>query len=230
MITTKSILATLRRSANPGNREGMERFGINPDNTLGVSMPVLRQLGKRIGRNHALALDLWKSGIHEARILAGLIDEPGSVTPSQMDRWARDFDSWDVCDQVCLNLFVETPYAHAKALAWSGNDREFVRRAGFALVACLAVHDQSAADSQFKKFFPAIKKASVDERNFVKKSVNWALRQIGKRNRSLNKSALQVAREIQRMDSRSARWIGADALRELDREAVPTRVRKKSLR
>jgi 3-methyladenine DNA glycosylase AlkD len=219
--TIDTVIAELQSHASPRNVEGMARFGINPKNTLGVSIPVLRKMAKELGRDHALAAALWKSGIHEARILAAFVDEPERVTARQMDRWARGFDSWDVCDQVCASLFWQTPFASAKAIEWSKDKREFVKRAGFALMAALAWHSEDATDKQFERFFPAIKRGSLDERNFVKKAVNWALRQIGKRNPSLNKKAIALARDIQKLDSKSARWIAADALRELsDRNRV----------
>jgi 3-methyladenine DNA glycosylase AlkD len=215
MTSARSVIRSLKKQANPRNVEGMARFGISSTNTLGVSVPVMRAMGKQIGRDHTLAAELWKSGIHEARILAGLVDEPARVNSAQMDRWAKDFDSWDVCDQVCLNLFSQTRLAHTKALQWSKDKREFVKRAGFAFMACLAVHDKEAGDAQFEKFFPAIQREGVDERNFVKKAVNWALWQIGKRNRRLNAKAIALARKLQTSDSPAARWTANDALREL---------------
>jgi 3-methyladenine DNA glycosylase AlkD len=193
----------------------MARFGISAKNTLGISMPILRRMGKEIGKNHTLALELWRSGVHEARILAGLIAEPRKMTPRQMDAWAVDFDSWDVCDQVCMNLFDKTEFAWQKAKIWTSRKEEFIRRAGFALMASLAWHDKGAEDNKFISFFPLIKKAASDERNYVKKAVNWALRQIGKRNPTLRKRTIKLAEEIQKMNSRSARWIAADAIREL---------------
>jgi 3-methyladenine DNA glycosylase AlkD len=210
-----TVLETLRSHPNPVNVAGMARFGINSEGTLGVSMPVLRSLGKELGRNHALAGELWDSGIHEARILATLVEDPKLITPRQMDRWARQFDSWDVCDQACQNLFRYTPYAFDKAAEWSRAKPEFVRRAGFALMAGLAVKAKKATDAQFEPFFPLMVEAATDDRNFVKKAVNWALRQIGKRNAKLRVTAIAVAEEIQKIDSRAARWIASDALREL---------------
>ena len=220
------IVSALKAHGNWGNVEGMARFGITSKKVLGVSTPVLRGLAKRIGKNHKLAAGLWKTGILEARILAAFVDEPGRVTAAQMDRWASGFDSWAVCDGVCIHLFVDTPYAHGKAALWSSDEREFVRRAGFALMACLAVHDRKAPDRQFERFFPSIRRAALDERNFVKKAVNWALRQIGKRNAGLNRKAIRLAESIRRMDSKSARWIAADALRELKSRDVQKKVRK----
>lgn len=226
-MTVTKVVAELRAHANPANVAGMARYGINPENTLGVSIPSLRAMAKRIGTDHALALDLWASGIHEARVLAGLVDDPALVTAAQLERWAKDFDSWDVCDGVCSNLFDRTPFAWDKAVAWSARSREFVKRAGFVLMAALAVHDKTAPDERFKNFLPLIEREAVDERNFVKKAVNWALRQIGKRNRALNRDAIAAAKRIRKVDSRSARWIAADALRELESDAVRQRLNKR---
>jgi 3-methyladenine DNA glycosylase AlkD len=215
MNDLKSILKKLRSHANPKNAAGMARFGINPKNTLGVSIPTLRQLAKKIGKNHKLAQQLWKSGVHEARLLAGFIDEPAQVTSRQMEGWVRDFDSWDICDQVCMSLFDKTAWAWQKAVAWSKKKEEFVKRAGFAMMATLAVHDKKAADIKFLYFFPLIKDGSTDERNFVRKAVNWALRQIGKRNQVLGTEAIRTAKEIAKLQSKAAKWVAADALREL---------------
>ena len=202
----------------------MARYGINPDNAYGVSIPILRGLAREIGKNHALAGQLWSSGVHEARILAALVDEPSRVTGARMDRWARDFDSWDVCDQVCSNLYDKTEWAYPKALEWSGRPEEFVKRAGFVLMAALAVHDKVASDGLFEPFLPVIVREATDGRTYVKKAVNWALRQIGKRSQELNRKAIATAREVQRLDSRTARWIGADALRQLTGSRVQERL------
>ena len=218
-MQVKEILTHLKSLHNPRNVAGMTQFGINPRNTLGVSIPTLRKIARQAGKDHRLAQELWASGIHEARILAAMVDDPARVTEAQMERWVKDFDSWDVCDQVCSNLFDKTKFAHRKAVEWSRRDEEFVKRAGFVLMAALAVHDKSAPDAAFIKFLPLIQRGATDERNFVKKAVNWALRQIGKRNRALNRAASATAREIQRIDSKSARWIAADALRELRMKA-----------
>lgn len=218
------IIAQLKIHANPKNVEGMAKFGINPQNTLGVNIPILRRMAKELGKNHALSQELWESGIHEARILAALIDDPKLATEKQMDRWAADFDSWDVCDQVCSNLFDKTSFAFQKAIQWSENKKGFVKRAGFVMMACLAVHDKKASDKEFLKFFTIIKRESTDERNFVKKAVNWALRNIGKRNFNLNRKAIEIAKEIQQMDSRSAKWVASDAIRELTSEMVQERL------
>jgi 3-methyladenine DNA glycosylase AlkD len=219
------IIEHLRSHANPANVAGMVRYGINSEGTLGVPVHILRRMAKETGRNHALAEALWKSGIHEARIVATLIADPALVTSRQMDRWARDFDSWDVCDHACHNLFRYSPLAFAKAAQWAGDKREFVRRAGFSLMAGLAVKAKAATDEQFTAFLPLIAEAASDDRNMVKKAVNWALRQIGKRNRRLHGLAIAAAEEIRQQDSRSARWIAADALRELRNPATIGRIK-----
>ncbi len=219
-MTSEQIIADLKLHANTQAIEGMAKFGIRPAQALGVSIPTLRKMAKEIGRNHALALALWDSGIHEARILASMIDEPRLVSAQQMEEWVNDFDSWDVCDQVCGNLFDKTPYAYQKAVQWCQQEKEFVRRAGFVMMAELAVHDKQAPDEAFMKFFPLIKRYADDERNFVKKAVNWAMRQIGKRNGHLRTLALQCASDIQRMDSKTAQWVAKDALKELQAKEI----------
>jgi 3-methyladenine DNA glycosylase AlkD len=227
-MDVREILQELKSRSNPRNVAGMARFGINPSNTYGISIPVLRSIAKQVGTDHLLSEQLWASCIHEGRILAAMIDDPSKVTDRQMEEWVNDFDSWDVCDQVCSNLFDKTTLAYRKAVEWSGRREEFVKRAGFALMAALAVHDENAPDSKFRKFLPIIKRASGDDRNFVRKAVNWALRQIGKRNDRLNQEAVKTARQISRSDSKSARWIANDALRELTSPAVKKRLRNKA--
>ncbi len=222
-----NILKKLKALSNPMAVEGMARFGISPKNTYGVSIPILRKMAKEIGRDHSLAQQLWDSAIHEARILASIIDQPSKVTKKQMDAWIKDFDSWDVCDQCCMNLFDKTPMAWEKAIEWTNREKEFEKRAGFALMACLAWYDKESPDKKFLVFLPAIKREADDNRNYVKKAVNWALRNIGKRNLNLNKKAIETAKEIQKMDSRSAKWIASDAIRELMSEAVHKRLQKK---
>ena len=221
------IINRLKALADPAAAKGMARFGINPENTYGVSIPNLRKMAKEVGRDHDLAQELWESGIHEARILAGMIDEPVAVTDEQMEAWVKDFDSWDVCDQVCMNLFDKTPLAWRKIVDWSEREEEFVKRAAFALIACVAWHDKKAKDEKFVELLPVIIRGATEERNYVKKAVNWALRHIGKRNENLNRAAIDTAKEIQRIDSKAARWIAADALRELEGEAVQRRLTKK---
>lgn len=219
-----AVIERLKSLSNPEAVSGMARFGINPGNACGISIPTLRKMAKEIGMDHALAERLWTSGIHEARILAGMIDDPNMVTEAQLEGWVKGFDSWDVCDQCCSNLFDKTKFAYRKAVEWSERSEEFVKRAGFVLMAVLSVHDKYADDRQFEGFFPIIKREAADGRNFAKKAVNWALRQIGKRNRTLNKLAIEVAMEIRGIDSKAARWIGEDALRELTSEKVQRRL------
>ncbi len=221
------VIEKLESMRNEKNIEGMKRFGINGARMLGISVYDLRKLAKEIGRNHILAMKLWKSGIHEARMLAVFIDEPSKVTENQMERWAKDFDSWDICDQACTDLFDRTAFNWKKAKEWSSRNEEFVKRGAFALMAGLAVHDKDAEDADFESLFSLIKKESVDEHNFVKKAVNWALRNIGKRNAYLNGKAIKVCGEIINMDSSTARWIGKDALRELKSDNVKKRLARR---
>ena len=223
----ENILKKLKALSNLKAVEGMARFGINPENTYGVSIPNLRKMAKEIGKDHSLAQQLWDSGIHEARILASMIDDPNQVTKRQMDVWIKDFNSWDVCDQCCMNLFDKTPMAWEKAVEWTKREKEFEKRAGFTLMACLAWHDKESPDKKFLVFLLAIKRKTDDDRNYVKKAVNWALRNIGKRNLSLNKKAIETAKEIQKMNSRSAKWIASDAIQELTSEAVQKRLQKR---
>src|SRR3989441_1306319 len=219
-MTSDQIIAQLKQHANAQAVEGMARFGIRPAQALGISMPTLRKMAKEIGRNQALAVALWASGIHEARILASMIAEPQLVSAELMEEWVNDFDSWDVCDQVCGNLFDKTPYAYQKTTHWCQQEKEFVRRAGFVMMAELAVHDKQAQDEAFLQFFPLIKHYADDERNFVKKAVNWALRQIGKRNSHLRTLALECANDIQNMDSKTAQWVAKDAIKELQAKEI----------
>jgi 3-methyladenine DNA glycosylase AlkD len=221
----RQVIDSLKSLADPDYLAGMTHFAINTDHALGVSAPRMRKLAKEIGTDHKLALQLWESDIHEARVMAALIDDPKQVTKSQMNNWVRQFDNWGVCDACCCVLFDKTPFAWAKTIEWSKRKEEFVRRAGFVLMAALAVHDKKAADKKFLPFFGIIKRRAGDERNFVKKAVNWALRQIGKRNIALNKKAIVVAKEIRKMDSPAARWIAADAIRELTNKKVLARLR-----
>ena len=225
-MTTRAdeIIAELRSLAHPENLPGMARYGIETSSALGVSIPILRKIARREGKDHGLARDLWASGIHEARILAAMVDAPGKVTAAQMDRWVKAFDSWDLCDQVCSNLFDQSAFAYDKVFEWAGREETFVRRAAFALIACLAVHDKAAPDDKLAAFLPAIEAAAVDERNFVKKAVNWALRQIGKRSRALNRRAIACAKRVAKLDSKAARGVARDARRELESEKVQARL------
>ena len=221
------IIQKLKIMSNPDSVKGMARFGITPENTFGVSIPNLRKIAKETKKNHALAQQLWESGFRETMILASMIDEPEMVTPEQMDQWVLDFDYWEICDQCCMNLFEKTGFAYDKAIEWSSRTEEFVKRTGFVMMARLAVSDKQADDSMFEQFFPIMVREADDERNFVKKAVNWALRQIGKRNLALNTRAIETAKRIQEIDSKSAKWIAADAIRELSGEAVQKRLRNK---
>lgn len=225
--TVNSILRQIRALGSARNVAGMARYGIKSARAYGVSAPNLMKIARQIGRDHALAEELWLTGVLEARALATLVDEPARVTEEQMERWARDLDNWAIVDACCGKLFDKTPFAYRKAEEWTRREDEFVKRAGFSLMAALAVHDKRAADSAFLKFLPLIRRESTDERNVVKKAVNWALRQIGKRNLALNEAAVQTAEEIRRLDSRAARWIAADALRELRSEAVQQRLKRR---
>jgi 3-methyladenine DNA glycosylase AlkD len=218
------VLGLLREAADPASVAGMARYGINPQGTLGVSMPFLRGLARRIGRDHPLALDLWASGVHEARILATLVDDPRLVTEEQMESWVKDLDSWDVCDQLCGNLFDRTPFAYDTAAVWSSRQEPFVKRAGFVLMARLAVHDKATADEPFHAFLALVEREASDDRNYVMKAVNWALRQIVKRNAALHAHAVATAETVVVMDPKAARWVGADALRELRSDALRRRL------
>jgi 3-methyladenine DNA glycosylase AlkD len=226
--TRDRVSQELRSLGTRRNVNGMAHFGIRAKIVFGVSTPQLNFLARKIRRNHSLALQLWATGIYDAKILAGMIDEPQLVSEAQMERWVRDFDNWATCDGTCCHLFVFSKPAWKKAIAWSKRTKEFEKRAGFALMAYLAIHDKSATDAKYLKLLPMIRRDARDERNFVRKAVNWALRQIGKRNLKLNAAAIREAERIQSLDSRSAKWIAADALRELKSEAVQARLRRKA--
>ena len=220
------ILDELESMADPEAVKGMARFGITPEKAYGVSMPDLRHLARGIGRDHELAGWLWVNGSRETRILASLVDDPEMVTEEQMEKWTADFDYWEICDQVCINLFGKTSLRWQKAIEWSEREEESYKRAGFVLMTRIAISDKKAADEQFDILFPLIIKQANDERNLIKKSVNWALRQIGKRNLQLNSRAIQTAEEIYKLNSKTAKWIASDAIRELKSEAVQKRLRK----
>jgi 3-methyladenine DNA glycosylase AlkD len=205
--------------------EGMARYGIRTDRAVGVTVTELRRLARGLRPDHELAAALWTSGVHEARVLASLVDDPGLVTEAQMDAWVRALDSWDVCDAVCGNLFDRTPFALDKAIEWSGREPEFERRAGFATMAWAAVHRKDLPDRAFAALLPTIRERSADDRTYVKKAVSWALRQIGKRSPGLNAKAIRAAEQIGRIDARASRWVARDALRELRSDAVQTRLK-----
>ncbi len=220
------VIATLRRMGDPSHLTGMRRFGIETDRALGISVTELRGVARTLGRDHELAGALWRSGIHEARMLASMVDEPDRVTPRQMESWIGGVGSWDLCDGLCGNLFDRTPHWHDKAAAWSGRDAEFTKRGGFALMAWGAVHRKDEPDERFERFLPLIEEQAGDERNYVKKAVSWALRQIGKRSVRLHPGAVATAHRILERHDRTARWIARDALRELEGAAVVDRMRR----
>lgn len=223
----EDVMNKLNALGDPKAVEGMARFGINPKKNLGVSVAVIRKMAKEIGKDHHLALKLWKTEIREARLLAATIDDPEKVTERQLEKMVKDLDSWDICDHCCSDIFLSSRFSREKAVEWTSREEEFVKRAGFSLMARLAVRDKKAGDDLFEGFLPIILREANDERNYVKKAVNWALRQIGKRNIQLNKKAIKTAKKIQKIDSKSARWIASDALRELEGEKVQLRLQKK---
>ena len=216
-VDSANVLAELRRLANPTNVAGMARFGIDGQNLLGISVVQLRAIAKRTGRDHSLAEELWASGIFEARILAAFVAEPSRVSRRQANAWAKDFECWADCDGLCIHLLRKTTFAHDLAAAWSGRREELVKRAGFTMMATLAVHDKAASNEVFRSYLALVREAATDERHNVRKGVSWALRQIGKRNPILNREAIRTAKVIRAKDSRAARWIAGDALRELQR-------------
>jgi 3-methyladenine DNA glycosylase AlkD len=242
MISVQEILRELKGKANPDNVKGMARYGMTSEKRLGVSVPNMRMIAKKVGKKHELALELWKTGIPEAKIVAAMVGEPEKLTEEQMEDWVKEIDSWDICDQVCMNLFEKTPLARKKIFDWSEREEEFVKRTAFALIACLAWHDKKAEDAKIIEFLSLIKREAAkfieflslrkreatDERNFVKKAVNWALRTIGKRNPNLNKAAVKAAKEIQDIDSKTARWIASNAIKELESDAVQRRLKQKA--
>lgn len=227
----KEIINKLEVLENPENIEGMKRFGIVTKKAFGISAPVLKdfakEIKKQIKEKHQLALELWQTEIHEARIIAYLIDDPKQVTEAQMDSWVKDFDNWAICDGACGHLFCRTEFAYQKAFEWSQNEEEFIKRAGIVLMAWLAVHDKKADDAKIAQFLPVLENKANDERNFIKKAVNWSLRQIGKRNLNLNKLAVETAEKIKEQNTKSSRWIAADALRELKNEKTLERINRK---
>lgn len=225
MTSVKDVLVELQSKAKPEQSEGMAKYGIRVEGRLCVSVPDIRKLAKEIGRDHKLALDLWRTGIGEARILAAMVGDSDKLTEEQMEDWVKDINSWDVCDQVCMNLFEKNQLAWKKIVDWSQREEEFVKRTAFSLIACLAWHDKKASDEKFIELFPVIIRGATDERNFVKKAVNWALRNIGKRNLNLNGAAINAAKKIQRLDSKAARWVASDAIRELESEGVQRRLK-----
>ncbi len=227
-MTVDQILAKLESLGVEEDRAGMARFGINTDKAYGIRIPELRKMAKKIGTNHELAQALWNTEMHEARILASMIDDPKRVCEAQMEAWVKDFNSWDLCDQVCGNLFDKTELGFEKAIEWAGREEEYVKRAGFAIMAWAAFHVKTAPNSMFEDYFPIIIREATDERNFVKKAVNWALRNIGKRNLALNAKSIETAREIEQIEDKTAKWIAGDAIRELISDKVQARLKKKA--
>jgi 3-methyladenine DNA glycosylase AlkD len=212
---------------DPARIDGMARYGIETSHAVGVTVTELRRVARGLGRDHELASALWASGVHEARLLAALVDDPAMVTVAQMDAWVADLDSWDVCDGVCGNLFDKTAFALDKAIEWTGREPEFEKRAGLALMAWSAVHRRDLPDRAFAELLPTIRQGSTDDRTYVKKAVSWALRSIGKRSTGLNTKAIRTAEQIGRIDARSSRWIAGDVLRELRSDAVLARLRRR---
>lgn len=224
MTDVDEVLARLRELADPSRLEGMRRFGIGTDSALGVTVTELRTLARTLGRDHALAAGLWATDVHEARLLATIVDDPALVTRAQAETWVRDVRSWDLCDGLAGNLLDRTPFAADLAVAWTAREEEFVRRAGFALMAWMAVHRKDLPDTALEAFLPTVREGATDERNSVKKAVSWALRQVGKRSAELHPKALALAEELRASPSRSARWVGSDAAREMGGDAVRARL------
>jgi len=215
MASLEEVLKMLEAKGRPDELEGMARYGMTVEKRLGVAIPEMRKMAKETGKDHRLALDLFETGILDAMILAAMVDIPEEVTGEQMEEWVKEFNSWDVCDQVCMNLFAKTALAREKVGDWYRREEEFVKRCAFTLIACLARYNKEAPDQEFIKFLPLIKEGATDERNMVKKAVSWALRNIGKRNSNLNRIAIEAAKELKKRESKSARWIASDAIRDL---------------
>lgn len=223
-----NAMSALEAASTEHDRANLARFGIDAKNALGVSMANMQRIAKKLGPDHALAEALWATGVYEARMLASLIDEPDRVTAAQMERWCRDFDNWAICDTACFKLFDRAPDAWKKVAAWHNKREEFVKRAAFALIASLAGHDKTAGDGLFLKSLEYIEKGAVDERNFVKKGVSWALRSLGRRNAVLNEAAIALSKKLAESDDASARWIGRGALKELSGRTVKSKLAAKT--
>ena len=226
MASVKNVLDKLQVKVQPERLTGMAKYGMMVDQRLGVSVPHIRKLAKEVGRDHKLALALWRTGIAEARIMAAMVGDPDKLTEEQMEDWVKSINSWDICDEVCMNLFEKNQLAWRKIADWAEREEEFVKRTAFSLIACLAWHDKKTSDEKFVELLPIIVQGAADDRNFVKKAVNWALRNIGKRNLNLNSAAINAAKEIKRLDSKAARWIASDAIRELESDAIQSRLRR----
>jgi 3-methyladenine DNA glycosylase AlkD len=224
----QTVLAELERLGTKEGRDGMARYAIVAPKMFGVSMTQMKAIAKPFGRDHELAAALWETGWYEARTITAFIDEPARVTPTQMDRWANDFDNWAICDSICFHLFDRTPHAYTKIEQWSTRRGEFQKRAAFALLASVALHDKKAPDANFVACLPLIEAAATDERNFVKKGVIWALRGVGGRNKTLNAKALAVAKRLAASDDRTARSIGKEVIRELAKPAPAKRLESRA--
>lgn len=220
------VLEMLKAKADPSQLEGMKSYGMAVEKRLGVPVPDMRRIAKHLGKDHNLAQGLWQTGIAEAMIMASMVDEPDKVTGQQMESWVKDINSWDVCDQVCMNLFDKAPLAWRKVFDWSGRKEEFVKRAAYALLACLAWHDKEAPDDAFVRMLTVIKAGANDDRNYVKKAVSWALRNIGKRNANLHANALKTANELKAMNNETARWIANDVIRDLSGDTAKRRIER----
>jgi 3-methyladenine DNA glycosylase AlkD len=225
--SVNSAVAALRRLATKATRDGMARFALPNEKAFGVAVGDIRSLGKQLGRDHTLAAGLWKTGLYEPRMLACFVEDPARVSPAQMDRWAKDFDNWGICDTACFHLFDRTPHAWGRIGVWADKPAEFVKRAAFALLASLTIHDKKSADAPFLHGLSLVEQAAEDERNFVKKAVNWALRSVGKRNTALHAAALDVAERLATQNDPTPRWVGKDALRELRGPGVARRLAKR---
>jgi 3-methyladenine DNA glycosylase AlkD len=223
-----AVVAALKRLGTKKTRDGMARYAIPSDKAFGVTVGAIRQMGKRLGTNHELALALWQTGWYEARMLAAFVDDPDSVTPAQMDRWCKDFDNWAICDTICFHLFDKTPHAFRKVEQWADRRNEFEKRASFALLASLGVHDKKAGDEEFARCLPLIERAAHDDRNFVKKGVSWALRVVGRRSAELNEASVMLSEKLSKSETPAARWIGKDALKELTSKAVVARLKQRT--
>jgi 3-methyladenine DNA glycosylase AlkD len=224
VVTVDSVMAWIRKTGSAPVRRGMARYGLPADNAVGIPVGVLRQQAKRIGPNHVLAMDLWKTRVYEAQLMAAMLGEPERLTPAQMDAWCRGFDNWGTVDTACFALFDQSPHAWAMAPKWAKQQGEFQKRGGFVLMACLAHHDKAARDAAFLRFLPMIAKGAADDRNFVKKGVSWALRAIGHRSAALHAAAVATATKLSNSDEAAERWVGKDALRDLLRPLVLRKV------
>jgi 3-methyladenine DNA glycosylase AlkD len=222
------VVASIKRMGSKTVRDGMVRYGLPPDNAFGIPVGKMQKFAKDIGRNHELALALWETGYYEARMIAAFIDDPSLVTPAQMDRWCKDFDNWGIVDTVCFKLFDQSPHAWKKVVQWSKNREEFQKRAAFALLASLSGHDKTASNERFLSCLPLIEKASMDERNFVKKGVSWALRSVGRRNLELNAACTTLAQKLSASSDPTARWLGKEALREFKSAVVARQLKKRA--